>query len=80
MKAVTVWETEDGVQHATQHAALRHAEGRHSDYLFRLANELVHIDKRANVAKWLAENTERLARLAELAADCEIQTEKENDE
>lgn len=72
MKAITVYETADGMRFDRLDHARRHAEARHSQALFEIAGTLHCIAKRSGVAAWIAENMPRFAELQRLADDCEV--------
>jgi hypothetical protein len=74
VRYVTLVQTSDGINHADEKAAQRHAEKRHSDAHAKLSHRITALDfKYSAVCEFVADpaTAAAFAELAALAADCE---------
>lgn len=79
MKRVIRYQTADGQLHASEQAAVRHAERRYGCALTKLAHQACRIDKYIAMGEFIEENLDNFQDLARLREDIALENPAEED-
>lgn len=75
MKRVDMYQTADGVLHATERGARRHADERYGKAVTDLAHEMTYLVQYRDMIDFIERNLDQFASLKELKKDMELEAE-----